>query len=656
VGVRKLRSVSVILSVCTGLLVLMVVVLFAAAARQHYDARNLATDRLSVATIAQQFVQADEYLRDERGVVGAVRRPGTPASAADMLQLAAMHARSEAGLAAIGLVLKTERAAPALKDRPALEADQARYRAANAAMVAAMRLPAAQRPEAAIAEWNLAANALITRIENEVVSLSLQLSGIDPYMDEMMKAGNIAQVVRYQAGLDRAMLADAIGLGTALVEKDRIGFAEAKVAIASPWSVIQGSARNPTFPGPLRRAVDQAQKVYFTDLEAEREDLIAQLNRGRRPALSSADWIRRTNVGLTSITNVSRTAFELAKAHMRRQAEQAQRRFIAAWVFIAAALAVAAMAFLFIFRRVIRPLRILTGAMEAVIAGDMQRVIPMQNRKDEFGQFARTINLFRDATLERERLKSELLVNLGAKEAAEAASRVKSEFLANMSHELRTPLNAIIGFSDTMRMALFGPLGGKYEEYAVLIHESGQHLLSLITDILDMSKIEAGKFVLDPQKVELKEAVNYCLELIRRRAAETGVRLNAFVPGNLPVLVADPRSVKQILLNLLSNAVKFTPSGGEVTLRAQAVGGMLQIVVRDNGIGIPGKALARLGSAFEQADNDPMRAREGTGLGLALVKSLAEQHGGRMRIDSRESVGTTVTVEIPFTCARRAAA
>ena len=325
-------------------------------------------------------------------------------------------------------------------------------------------------------------------------------------------------------------------------------------------------------------------------------------------------------------------------------------------MLIAIALGIAGPAFLFIFRRVIRPLRLLTGAMEAVIAGDMQRAIPMQNRRDEFGQFARTISLFRDSTLERERLKSELLANLSAREAAEAASRVKTEFLANMSHELRTPLNAIIGFSDTMRSALFGPLNSRYEEYAVLIHESGHHLLSLITDILDMSKIEAGKFVLDPQKVDLKEAVNYCLELNKRRAAESGIRLNAFVPGNLPVLVADPRSIKQILLNLLSNAVKFTPSGGEVSLRAQAASGMLQIVVRDNGIGIPGKALARIGAAFEQADNDPMRARDGTGLGLALVKSLVELHGGHMRIDSMESVGTTVTVELPFTCAQRAAA
>jgi two-component system cell cycle sensor histidine kinase PleC len=280
----------------------------------------------------------------------------------------------------------------------------------------------------------------------------------------------------------------------------------------------------------------------------------------------------------------------------------------------------------------------------------------MQDRRDEFGQFARTVSLFRDATLERERLKSALLENLSAKEAAEAANRVKSEFLANMSHELRTPLNAIIGFSDTMRSRLFGPMHARYEEYAGLIHESGQHLLSLITDILDLAKIEAGKFVLDPQPVDLAESVAYCMDLTRSRAEQTGITVTASVPADLPALVADPRSVKQILLNLLSNAVKFTPAGGAVSLSAKAQEGRLHLAVSDTGIGIPGTALARIGLAFEQANNDPMRAREGTGLGLALVKSLVEKHGGRVHITSREGVGTIVSVELPLVCGQRIAA
>ena len=654
---KKLRSVSVILSVCTGILVLMLVTLSTNAAKQHFESREAARHRLSIATVAEQFVMANEDLRDERGAVDAQRLFHNPgASASDLDRLAKFRGRSKAALARLNAILEKEKGVLGLPERERLVRLQSRYEADYAGMMDTLRLPERDRSRAIVAEWAASTNEMIAAFEAEVVALSLRLSGIDSFIDEMMKAGNIAMAVRNQAGIDRALLADAIAIGGPLGEKNHIRFAEMKMAAASPWSVILGAAQSPSFPADLQKAVQQAQNIYFTEQVEEHDAILAQLDRGLRPSLSPANWVQRSNRGLTAVTNVSRVAFEQAKSHIRDQAAQAQRRFINALILIAIAVAVASLAFLLIFQRVIRPLRILTRAMEAVIDGDMKRVIPMQDRRDEFGQFARTVSLFRDATLERQRLKSELLENLAAKEAAEAKSRVKSEFLANMSHELRTPLNAILGFSDTMRSRLFGPMHARYEEYAGLIHESGLHLLSLITDILDMSKIEAGKFVLDPQPVELAESVAYCLELTRRRAEETGITLTASVPDDLPVLIADPRSVKQILLNLLSNAVKFTSAGGAVSLSAQARGGMLHLSVHDNGIGIPGKTLARIGHAFEQAENDPMRAREGTGLGLALVKSLVGLHGGSLSIESKEGVGTTVSVELPFVCAQRIAA
>jgi len=654
--VGRFRSVSVILSVCTGFLVLMLVTLCAVAARQHFDTRQAASRRLSIATIAQQMVVADEVLRDERGAVDTVRYAADPAGAADLDQIAQFRAHSRAALVALNAVLREENAVLDAPERQHLARLQSRYEAANAAMAAMLRLPAKDRSAAIVAEWVDAANAMVTGLENEIIALSLKLSGIDSFIDEMMKAGNIAMAVRLQAGIDRAEVARAMERGTPLNESDHIRFAEMKMAAASPWGVIQSAAQNPSFPAALGRAVQQAQSVYFTGQVEEHDAILARLDKGHPPGLSTARWTQRSNRGLNALTNVSRVAFEQAKIHLKAQTSLAHTRFVGALSLILITVSVAALAFLFIFQRVIRPLRILTRAMQAVIDGDMKRVIPMQDRGDEFGQFARTISLFRDATLERERLRAELMENLSAKEAAEAASRVKSEFLANMSHELRTPLNAIIGFSDTMRARLFGPLHARYEEYAVLIHEAGQHLLSLITDILDLSKIEAGKFVLDPQPVDLAESVAYCLDMTRRRAEEGGIRLTAEVPDGLPELIADPRSVKQILLNLLSNAVKFTPSGGAVSLRIRALEGRLQLTVHDNGIGIPGETLARIGVAFEQASNDPMRAREGTGLGLALVKSLAEQHGGRMTIASREGAGTTVSVELPLVCGQRIAA
>ena len=654
--VKKLRSVSIILSVCTGLLVLMLVTLFTADAKRHFDSHQAASHRLSIVTIARQLVVADEYLRDERGVVDIAYRSDGPITASGLERIARFRGRSSAALAMLNALLKTENGVLSAPERQRLTRMQSRYETGSARMSDMLRLPTPNRSQAIFAEWGAATNELIAAFENEIVTLSLRLSGIDSFIDEMMKAGNIAMAVRQQAGTDRAVLAGAIARAVPLGEKDHIQFAEMKVAAASPWSVILGAAKNPSFPAPLGNAVQQAQKIYFVEQVGEHDAILAQLDKGMPPSLSAAGWTQRSNRGLSAVTNVSRVAFEQAKGHLREQTSLAQQRFIGALILILVAVSIAALAFLLIFQRVIRPLRILTGAMEAVIDGDMKRVIPMQDRRDEFGQFARTVSLFRDATLERERLQSELMENLSAKEAAEAASKVKSEFLANMSHELRTPLNAIIGFSDVMRSRLFGSMHARYEEYAALINESGQHLLSLITDILDLSKIEAGKFILDPRPVDLAESVATCLEMTRRRAEETGITLSASVPDDLPMLIADPRSVKQILLNLLSNAVKFTPAGGAVSLSVQALGGRLHLAVHDTGIGIPGKALARIGHAFEQANNDPMRAREGTGLGLALVRSLVEQHGGSLHIDSQEGVGTTVSIELPLVCGQRIAA
>jgi signal transduction histidine kinase len=654
--VEKLRSVSVILSVCTGVLVLMLVTLFAADAKRHFDGRQAAIHRLALATIAKQLVVTDEDLRDERGVVDVLRRSIDPVTASDLERIAQYHRRSEKALAGLDAVLKSEPGVFSAQERQHLAAMRRRYEAAAARITDAVRRPAAQRPQAVGEEWLAAARTQVEVIENQTIALSLQLSGISYYVDEMMKAGNIAMAVRREAGADRAVMVAVMARGTPLNERDRIQFAEMKVAAASPWGVILGAAKNPAFPESLGQAVRRAQKIHFIEAVAEHDAVLARLDKGLRPSMSAADWIQHSNHSLSAVTNVAQVAFELAKSHLRDDANQAHGRFLRALALIFVALAIAALAFLLIFQRVIRPLRTLTAAMEAVIAGDMKHAIPMRDRNDEFGQFARTVSLFRDATLERARLRAELLENRSAKEAAEAKSKVKSEFLANMSHELRTPLNAIIGFSDTMRARLFGPMHERYEEYALLIHESGQHLLNLITDILDLSKIEAGKFVLDPRPVHLGETVAHCLEMTRRRAEETGITLTADVPDDLPEMIADPRSVKQILLNLLSNAVKFTPKGGAVSIGAKTLNGKMHVTISDTGIGIPEKNLERIGQAFEQAENDPMLAREGTGLGLALVMSLVRKHGGQVRIQSREGAGTTVSVELPLNCVQRLAA
>lgn len=233
---------------------------------------------------------------------------------------------------------------------------------------------------------------------------------------------------------------------------------------------------------------------------------------------------------------------------------------------------------------------------------------------------------------------------------ADAGNKAKSEFLANISHELRTPLNAIIGFSDIMRSNMFGPLGSeKYDEYSNDIHHSGNFLLGVINDVLDMSKIEAGRFQLNPEIVHLHDLLDETLRIIKVQADEAGITVNRKIPKTLE-LEADRRAVKQILLNLLSNAVKFTPKGGRIDVTAKALKSSVNIVIKDNGIGISGEALERLGQPFEQVQDQFTKDHKGSGLGLAIARSLSMLHGGTLKIDSTPGDGTTVAVRLPFEC------
>jgi len=234
------------------------------------------------------------------------------------------------------------------------------------------------------------------------------------------------------------------------------------------------------------------------------------------------------------------------------------------------------------------------------------------------------------------------------KAEAEKANTAKSEFLANMSHELRTPLNAIIGFSEIMTSGAFGALGSaKYEEYCRDIRDSGQYLLDVINDILEMSRIESGHHPLKIEDVDFDETVLEALRVITPLSEEKGLALRAEAATGI-VARADRRAIKQILLNLVSNAVKFTPPGGRVAVRLRQVGRAINIYVEDTGIGIPRDALSKLGRPFEQVENQFTKTHRGSGLGLAIARSLVELHGGTMRIRSTVGAGTVVLVRLPL--------
>ena len=281
----------------------------------------------------------------------------------------------------------------------------------------------------------------------------------------------------------------------------------------------------------------------------------------------------------------------------------------------------------------LEPVRQMDVRFNEIATGDFTKQVSVPNR-DEFGALATNLNRM---NAELARLYHQL----------EAANRHKSEFLANMSHELRTPLNAIIGFSEVLQERMFGELNDKQAEYIHDIFTSGGHLLSLINDILDLSKVEAGKMELELASFDAAGTLQGALTLVRERATRHGITLGLDVDEDVGSIVADERKVRQILLNLLSNAVKFTPDGGRVSLAAKRGNNRVEISVADTGIGISPEDQAALFEEFRQVGTDAARKHEGTGLGLALANRFVELHGSTIRVESAPGEGTTFTFSLP---------
>jgi len=300
---------------------------------------------------------------------------------------------------------------------------------------------------------------------------------------------------------------------------------------------------------------------------------------------------------------------------------------------------------LYLAGRLTRPILDLYHGAEAIGAGSMDTRLAVRTG-DELealaGEFNRMASSLQDSYAVLEDRVRERTLQL------EIANRHKSEFLANMSHELRTPLNAIIGFSEVLQAEMFGPLNAKQSEYSSDIHDSGEHLLALINDILDLSKIEAGQLELELSEFDVRLAVNAAVALVRERCLRQQIRLTVEVQDGVATWVADLRRIKQVLVNLLGNAVKFTPAGGSIRLRTQVDASEgLVIEVADSGVGIAPEHHEIVFQEFRQVGSDGLRKAEGSGLGLALVKRLVEQHGGRITLRSELGQGASLRFNIP---------
>lgn len=311
---------------------------------------------------------------------------------------------------------------------------------------------------------------------------------------------------------------------------------------------------------------------------------------------------------------------------------------------------VGALIFLYIRKSLVMPVILLRNAALQVEKGNYNAEVDIKNR-DEIGELSRSFNQMTRALDTSFSENKRLVENLEeAKFIAEAASRAKSDFLANVSHELRTPLNAVMGFSEIIRDGMAGPVMDEQKEYLNDIIESGQHLLDLINDILDLSKIEAGKMELEASEFDLKELIERSLIMFKEKAFKHKIEAGTDIGDEIGPIVADERRLKQVLFNLLSNAFKFTPDGGRVTVRARKVPGepaQIECSVEDTGIGIKEEDIPRLFRPFEQLESLLTKEHGGTGLGLALCKRIVELHGGRIWVESEFGKGSRFIFTVP---------
>lgn len=313
-------------------------------------------------------------------------------------------------------------------------------------------------------------------------------------------------------------------------------------------------------------------------------------------------------------------------------------------------LAVGIFIFLYVRRNLVMPVIVLRDAASEVEKGRYDVRVDVKGR-DEIGELSRSFNQMTqalDATFKENNKLVERLED--AKFIAEAASRAKSDFLANVSHELRTPLNAVMGFSEIIRDGMVGPVTDEQKEYLNDIMESGQHLLDLINDILDLSKIEAGKMELDVSEFDFRELVERSLIMFKEKAFKHKIEAGCEVGEGIGNIVADERRLKQVLFNLLSNAFKFTPDGGNITVRARMIPGepkQIECSVEDTGIGIKQEDMPRLFKPFEQLESVLTKEHPGTGLGLALCRKIVELHGGRIWVESEFGKGSRFIFVIP---------
>ena len=639
-AVRRAHSIGTLLLAVTALMTLVLVTIFAIDAVRALESRDQARRVPRIVDISTDLFSAIQNFRVERGTVNtALATPDVVAPEAQT-EIAALRVRSAEALDGALVKLKVVRNSGLEHILDEIGTSRRALGEARVVVDAALLQRKVDRPADTAPNWIAAVNDTVHTIEALSSELETELSRTDAFIADMTRIKQIVWSVRSDSGDDRLLVREAMVSGERLSDQQREEFGRLAGRIEGAWKLIQDERRLTNMPPELDSAIDTVDRLYFAGFRPIRDQVVRDLAAGKSVYIPPREWLELSTPGREALFLVSKTAFDVAGAHAVAQAQAAERELYIATLFIAFFVAVGVFTGTYVFRQVVQPIAQITRTMGLVADGDLSCEIPHHNRTDEIGSLSRALGVFRDTAIERQQLQVATL-------AAETANRTKSQFLANMSHELRTPLNAIIGFSDVIQSCMFGPISDRYRDYAVNILTSGNHLLGLINDILDLAKLEAGHLELHDEDVNLFEMIGTSLHFVEPQARKGNVQLSHVIDERVRFIRVDERRMRQAVVNLLSNAVKFTPAGGSVRVACAHTDTGVLIIVSDTGVGIAPTEIAKAMEPFGQIDSTISRKYEGTGLGLPLAKDLVELHGGTLTIESQVNVGTTVTIALP---------
>jgi signal transduction histidine kinase len=620
----------------------VLVTLFAVESFQALERREQARRVPSIVDLSSDLFVAIQDLRVERGMVNTSLATQDVASPDTRDQFARLRARSGAELDSALVKLD---ALPLKDTEPLIEqirSGRVHLAELREAADAALFHLKGERPSDLSPKWIAGVNTLVDSVDALSRMLEADLSQADAFVADMVRIKQIVWAVRSDAGDDGLLVREAMVSGRALSVDQQEQFARQAGRIQGTWNLLLDEARLARLPAELKGAIEAADDMYFSGFRPIRDWVVDQLADGKKLYVAPSDWLELSRPGREAIFAVSKTAFDLASAHGIEQAKAAEWELYVSTLLMFSFLGLGLFTGSYVFASVIRPMRQITRTMGLVAEGDLTCEVPFHERSDEIGALARSLRVFRDTAIERQRLQV-------AKIAAETANRMKSEFLANMSHELRTPLNAVIGFSELIESRMFGPVAERYRDYARNILTSGKHLLGLINEVLDLSKLEAGQFVLQEEAIDLLHVIGMSMQFVEPQARKSNIELSHVVDERVRFIRADERRMRQAITNLLSNAVKFTPPGGTVRAVCARTDKGLSIIVSDTGVGMAPMDIPKALEPFGQVDSKLSRNHEGTGLGLPIAKHLVELHGGTLRISSEVNAGTTVTISLPAT-------